>query len=75
MEEYNLFFNEIRSDNNMYQSEIQKEKIVLLVLMDWYLFQMLLVWKLYTLDNENFLVIEVWSNMECFLVRRVFQYL
>lgn len=74
MEEHNLLPNETRSDNNMYQSEIQKEKIVSLALMDWHLPQMSSVWKSHMPDNENFSVIEAWSNMECPPVRRVLQY-
>lgn len=42
----------------MYQSEIQKEKIVPLVLMDWRLPQMSSLLKPHRADNENFSVIE-----------------
>lgn len=58
LEECNLLPNETGSHNNMYQSEIQKEKIVPLVLMDWRLPQMSSLLKPHRADNENFSVIE-----------------
>lgn len=58
MEEYNFLPNEPGSYNDMYQREIQKEKIVPLALMDWHLPQMSLLLKSHKPHNENFLVIE-----------------
>ena len=58
MEECNLLPNETGSYNNMYQSEIQKEKIVPLVLMNWHLPQMSSLLKSHRPDNENFSVTE-----------------
>jgi hypothetical protein len=52
------FLNETHSYNDMDQSEIQKEKIVPVVLMDWHLPQMSLLLKPYRPDNGNFSVIE-----------------
>lgn len=57
--------NETCSYNHIYQSEIQKEQIVPLVLMDGHLPQMSSLLKSHKPDNGNFSVIEAQSNMKC----------
>lgn len=65
MEEHNLLPNETCSYNHRYQSEIQKERIVPLALMDWLLPQMPWLWKWHRPDTGAVSVTEARSNMKC----------
>lgn len=57
--------NETCSYNHIYQSEIQKEQSVPLVLMDGHRPQMSSLLKSHKPDNGNFSVIEAQSHMKC----------